>query len=78
LALQCRFSDCTHSREPGCAVQAALAEGTLDEGRYRSYLQLQREQAWLDRRLDDQALRAEKARWKQIAKFQKTLQKNRR
>jgi ribosome biogenesis GTPase len=78
LGLQCRFSDCTHSREPGCAVQAALAEGTLDEGRYRSYLQLQREQAWLDRRLDDQALRAEKARWKQIAKFQKTLQKNRR
>lgn len=78
LALQCRFSDCTHSREPGCAVQAALAEGTLDESRYRSYLQLQREQAWLDRRLDDQALRAEQARWKQIAKLQKTLQKNRR
>ncbi|AEJ20252.1 ribosome small subunit-dependent GTPase A [Gracilinema caldarium] len=78
LALQCHFSDCTHSSEPGCAVQGALAEGTLDEGRYRSYLQLQREQAWLDRRLDDQAQRAEKARWKQIAKFQKTLQKNRR
>jgi ribosome biogenesis GTPase len=78
LADQCRFSDCSHEGEPGCAVQAALASGELDEGRYRSYLQLKREQAWLDRRLDDQALRAEKARWKQIAKFQKSLQKSRR
>lgn len=78
LAEQCRFSDCSHEGEPGCAVQAALASGELDEGRYRSYLQLKREQAWLDRRLDDQALRAEKARWKQISKFAKSLQKSRR
>ncbi|WP_165910422.1 GTPase RsgA [Treponema sp. J25] len=78
LADQCRFSDCSHEGEPGCAVQAALASGELDEGRYRSYLQLKREQAWLDRRLDDQALRAEKARWKQISKFAKSLQKSRR
>ncbi|WP_304226289.1 GTPase RsgA [Gracilinema caldarium] len=77
LADQCRFSDCSHEGEPGCAVQAALASGDLDEGRYRSYLRLKREQAWLDRRLDDQAMRAEKARWKQIAKFQKSLQKSR-
>lgn len=77
LAEHCRFSDCSHEGEPGCAVQAALDEGRLDEGRYRSYLQLKREQAWLDRRLDDQAMRAEKARWKQIAKFQKELQKRR-
>ncbi len=78
LALRCRFSDCSHSSEPGCAVQTALSEGTLDADRYRSYLQLQREQAWLERRLDDQAQRAEKARWKQIAKLQKSLQKNNR
>lgn len=77
LAEHCRFSDCSHEGEPGCAVQAALDDGRLDEGRYRSYLQLKREQAWLDRRLDDQAMRAEKARWKQIAKFQKELQKRR-
>ncbi|MFZ5366602.1 MAG: ribosome small subunit-dependent GTPase A [Spirochaetota bacterium] len=77
LAEQCRFSDCSHEGEPGCAVQTALDEGRLDEGRYRSYQQLKREQAWLDRRLDDQAMRAEKARWKQIAKFQKELQKRR-
>ena len=78
LSRQCRFSDSTHSREPGCAVLAALAEGSLDKGRYRSYLQLQREQAWLDSRLDDQSLRAEKAHWKQIAKTIRGVQKGRR
>ncbi len=36
----CRFRDCSHAREPGCAVQAAIADGTLDENRWRSYLKL--------------------------------------
>lgn len=40
LAAQCRFSDCTHTREPGCAVQAALASGALNPRRYKNYLDL--------------------------------------
>jgi ribosome biogenesis GTPase len=43
LSLRCRFSDCTHTREPGCAVLAALTGGELSEDRYKSYLKLQRE-----------------------------------
>ena len=43
LAGACRFSDCSHEREPGCAIRAALAAGTLDRDRWDSYRKLQRE-----------------------------------
>jgi ribosome biogenesis GTPase len=43
LVAQCRFSDCTHTKEPGCAVRQALEEGTLDERRFQSYQKLKRE-----------------------------------
>ena len=43
LVAQCRFSDCAHGSEPGCAVRAALAEGTLPAVRWESYRKLQRE-----------------------------------
>jgi ribosome biogenesis GTPase / thiamine phosphate phosphatase len=43
LAALCRFRDCRHGTEPGCAVRAAIAEGDLDAGRLRNYLRLNRE-----------------------------------
>ncbi|MEO8290638.1 MAG: ribosome small subunit-dependent GTPase A [Gaiellaceae bacterium] len=43
LAAQCRFADCSHESEPGCAVQIALANGALDPERYASYCKLVRE-----------------------------------
>ncbi len=49
---QCRFSDCTHESEPGCAVLAALDQRELDPGRYQSYLRLKRETAHLRRKRD--------------------------
>jgi ribosome biogenesis GTPase len=52
LEAQCKFSDCRHEGEPGCAVQAALADGTLDPERWRSYRELQRELADLEERLE--------------------------
>ena len=58
LAAQCRFRDCAHEAEPGCAIQAALADGSLDAGRWRSYVKLQRELAHLARK-DDPRERAE-------------------
>jgi len=48
----CRFSDCKHETEPGCAVQAALAAGTLSPERWTSYTKLQREQRELASRHD--------------------------
>lgn len=58
LAEGCRFADCSHDREPGCAVGAALADGTLPHARWLSYLKLQREVRALAVR-QDQRLQAE-------------------
>lgn len=62
LVEQCRFSDCAHNGEPGCAVEAALADGTLERGRFASYQKLQRELHALavkqDKRLQAEARKA--------------------
>jgi ribosome biogenesis GTPase / thiamine phosphate phosphatase len=66
LALRCRFSDCRHDGEPGCAVQAALADGTLAEERLASHRKLEREAAHVAR-ASDPLLRAEERRkWRAI------------
>jgi ribosome biogenesis GTPase / thiamine phosphate phosphatase len=71
----CRFNDCTHGNEPGCAVQVALASGTLDADRYRSYEKLQRELRYLARREDKRAQAAEKEKWKKITMGVKARQR---
>jgi ribosome biogenesis GTPase len=43
IAQRCRFSDCAHDREPGCAIREALADGSLSSERWHSYVKLQRE-----------------------------------
>jgi ribosome biogenesis GTPase / thiamine phosphate phosphatase len=52
LEAQCKFSDCRHEGEPGCAIQEALADGSLDPARWRSYRELQQELVELEERLD--------------------------
>jgi ribosome biogenesis GTPase len=59
LAADCRFADCGHRTEPGCAVQAAIESGELDRRRLDSYRKLQRENAWAASR-NDARLRAER------------------
>jgi ribosome biogenesis GTPase / thiamine phosphate phosphatase len=66
LAEACRFRDCRHGREPGCAVQAALADGSLERARFDSYRKLQRELAHLARKEDARLQAAEKNKWKKI------------
>jgi ribosome biogenesis GTPase len=68
LAEKCRFRDCHHEEEPGCAVQEALSEGTLDPERFFSYQNLQKELDYLSRRQDQKASLVEKERWKKIHK----------
>jgi ribosome biogenesis GTPase len=53
LAAHCRFRDCRHSSEPGCAVVAAAADGTLAPARLESYRKLQDEQAFLATQQDE-------------------------
>jgi ribosome biogenesis GTPase len=73
LAQSCRFADCAHGDEPGCAVRAALEDGRLEEGRMRNYRALMREIAYQRRLSDAGAARAERQKWKAISKFQKDL-----
>jgi ribosome biogenesis GTPase / thiamine phosphate phosphatase len=66
LAAQCRYGNCGHTTEPGCAVQAAIAEGRLDENRLESQRKLEREQEFLHRKVDPQARQQEKERVKVV------------
>jgi len=66
LFAHCRFSDCAHDREPGCAVHAAIADGTLSAERWDSYLKLQSELAHLERKLDKRMAAEERKKWKRI------------
>jgi ribosome biogenesis GTPase / thiamine phosphate phosphatase len=67
LAADCRFRDCAHAREPGCAVLAAVDNGTLALDRLRSWRKLQRELEAIAARTDHRLRVARKKRWKQIA-----------
>jgi ribosome biogenesis GTPase / thiamine phosphate phosphatase len=64
LAAQCRFTDCKHQNEPGCAVLGALAEGVLAADRLESWRKLQREQEFLLRKMDPETGAAQKKRIK--------------
>jgi ribosome biogenesis GTPase len=64
LAARCRFADCAHEGEPGCAVVEALAGGELELDRLESFRKLAREMAWGRRRNDPLAQRAERQVWK--------------
>ncbi len=64
LKQQCRFSNCLHQTEPGCAVKAAIEEGSLDEGRFDSYVKLTKENAYL-KTVDD---KEEQLRYKKKVK----------
>jgi ribosome biogenesis GTPase len=61
LAARCRFRDCSHGGEPGCAVAEAIADGRLDPARVAGMEKLEREAAWLATRRDERA-RSERKR----------------
>lgn len=67
LAANCRFRDCAHTREPGCAVLGAVDDGTLELDRLRSWRKLQRELESIAARTDRRLRIARKKRWKQMA-----------
>ncbi len=67
LALRCRFTDCAHDSEPGCAIKAALADGSIDDARLASYRKLQRELNAIARKSDARLRADERRKWKQIS-----------
>jgi len=67
----CRFRDCAHQCEPGCAVQEALATGVLDRERFQGYEKLRREMRHLIFKQDGHAERLERQRWKKLSRLAK-------
>ena len=68
LVARCSFADCSHRAEPGCAVKAALDEGSLELDRFESYRKLQREQLFIDSKKGHGLKVTQRKKWKQIHK----------
>lgn len=75
LATECRFSDCGHRSEPGCAIKTAIATGELDSQRLESYRKLQRELRSVAAKSDARIRIEERRKWKQIAMSNKVRTK---
>ena len=78
LAAGCRFRDCRHAQEPGCAVKAAVAAGTLPADRYQSFIKLQSEREAFEARHDERAMIEEKRRSKIMGKALRARLKEKR
>ena len=72
LAEKCRFRDCQHESEPGCAIQAAAKAGEIEKARLVSYFKLRQEVAHAEKRQSESAALAERRKWKRIAKLNRT------
>ncbi|HTL67806.1 MAG TPA: ribosome small subunit-dependent GTPase A [Lacunisphaera sp.] len=68
IIARCRFRDCTHTVEPGCAVQAALTDGTLALARWQAWQRQQRAAAYEVRRTNPEARQLERKEWKKVMK----------
>ena len=75
LSRACKYADCTHTSEPGCAVLRALADGILDDARLSSYRKLKTENDYAAD--NSRYLEAKRARFKEIAKINKSRRKSR-
>ncbi|WP_020528554.1 ribosome small subunit-dependent GTPase A [Flexithrix dorotheae] len=73
LAAACKFQDCTHTVEKGCAVLAALEKGEMDVARYNSFLKLQREMDYLNASQDKKVYLERKRKNKVLHKMIKKL-----
>lgn len=78
FAAQCRFGDCGHGTEPGCAVRQALDDGALKAARWQSYVKLQKELHYLGRRQDHKARVIEREKWRDIAILRRAITKDTR
>jgi ribosome biogenesis GTPase len=77
-AASCRFRDCRHENEPGCAVRDAVADGRLTEARLASYLKLRQEQEYQARQQDQRAQIEQRRKWKVLTKAAKKHIKDKR
>lgn len=74
LAAQCRFRDCTHAREPGCAVRRAIEAGTADPRRVENYMKLKEESDFTGTKAE--ILRKKQERFKAMTNYARSLKKD--
>ncbi len=77
LLLRCKFGNCVHKTEPGCAIQGALKEGTLATQRWESYQKPELEMSFQKRKQVPAAAAEQRAKWKSINKEQKRARRDR-
>jgi|LFRM01.2.fsa_nt_gb ribosome biogenesis GTPase len=78
FASGCKFTDCSHTVEPGCAVKDAIESGLLSRGRYENYIKLKKEADFIERKIDEKAGREYKQFKKKLSKEIKEITKGRR
>ncbi|MBN1301939.1 MAG: ribosome small subunit-dependent GTPase A [Melioribacteraceae bacterium] len=76
LAVNCRYDNCMHLHETGCAVIKALEEGIISEQRYNNYLKMLKEVKYLETKMDEGKKLNSKKKWKSINKEMRRFQKN--
>lgn len=76
LAGKCKFRNCNHQSEPGCAVKEALESGELSKERWQNYVKLKKEAKFSECKESAETRLKEKARYKNMAKFQKQFKKS--
>ena len=77
-ASQCRFSDCSHMNEPGCAVLQQVSEGFIDQGRYENYIRLRKEMEAFEMLRSEKGKSDKKERDKERSKLVKRYNKEHR
>jgi len=75
LMSQCKFSNCSHQEDVGCALNEALDNGTLDEERFQSYLKLKKEERFQAVRRSQKLMKLEKEKWAKLTQNAKEKQK---
>jgi len=77
-AEKCRFSDCTHETEPGCAVRDAIEKGLIDKKRFEAYKKLQREAFHIKAKTDEKAAIEKKKKDKEFGRMVKSVMKQKK
>lgn len=75
ISVKCKFKDCNHKNEPGCAIKEALKNGELSRERWDNYIKLKKEARYAEKKESINAMLKEKAHHKKISKFQKEFYK---
>ncbi len=73
IATECKYSDCTHQGEPGCAVQDSMSIGSISPERYDSYLNLKKELDFLERKKSEKGWSGERQHQKNVTKYRKSV-----